>query len=376
MPKPTSTARLALLVLLAALLGAGFLGLSYRTAIAPALPTPTPQPTATPTPTPWAALPAETCRYSPAAAQILAATSAEQWIGWVARLSGAEPVTVGGEETRILTRYSSEMFSGNPNARAFEYVREQVLGWYPPEQLTAQDYTVSAPEEQTLTWQNLVLTLPGTTRPEKIVILSAHLDSTSDQPETLAPGAEDNASGAAALLEAARIFRHFRFERTVQIIWFTGEEQGLLGSRAFVAALEDPSRVVGVINLDMFGYDSTGDRCFELHVGHLPASDAVGQCFSGAIEEYGLDLPRHDYLTGGEAISRSDHGSFWEAGIGAVEVLQNMFDNQQPGGCPDGDRSPYYHTTQDTVDRINPETGIEIVRATLAATAALAGIVE
>ena len=58
---------------------------------------------------------------------------------------------------------------------------------------------------------------------------------TSFDPWHLAPGAEDNASGSAALLEAARLFNRYRFERTLQIIWFTGEEQGLLGSLAFTA---------------------------------------------------------------------------------------------------------------------------------------------
>jgi hypothetical protein len=312
------------------------------------------------------------CEFSPVTAQILARTSADQWIDWIASLSGAQPVTIGGEETLISTRYSPAMFDGNPKARAMEYVMEQVHSWYPPEQITLHDYEVENTDGETFTWQNLVLTLPGSTRPDEIVILSAHLDSISEDPENNAPGAEDNGSGSAALLEAARIFRDYPFERTLQIIWFTGEEQGLLGSSAYVSDLGDKvNQITGVINLDMFGYDSDGDRCFELHVGELPESDLVGQCFVSAIPAYDLDLPVHDYIIE-DAIERSDHGSFWEAGVGAIEVLQNLFENDLPGGCTNGDRSPYYHSTEDTVDKINPETGIAIVRAALAAAAGLA----
>ncbi len=97
--------------------------------------------------------------------------------------------------------------------------------------------------------------------------MTAHLDSTSNKPQTEAPGAEDNASGVSALMEAARLFRYYKFDRTIKIIFFTGEEQGLHGSFAYTEDFRHESdNMLGVVNLDMFGYDADRDYCMELHV--------------------------------------------------------------------------------------------------------------
>jgi hypothetical protein len=316
------------------------------------------------------------CAATPLTAALLQQTSAEQWLGWIGKLSGADPVVINGAETRITTRYSPAMFSANPNARAFEFVQETLKGWYPESSITVSDYTIQDDQGQEQTWKNLTLTLPGATLPGEIVILSAHLDSiTGSDPNRLAPGAEDNASGAAALLEAARLFKERSFQRTIQLVWFTGEEEGLLGSRAFVADLADPTKITADVNLDMFGYDSDSDRCFELHVGELPQSDRIGQCFIRSLKVYDLGLQRYDYLTN-QAIRASDHASFWDANIGAIEVVEDVIAQGQPGGCPASDKSPNYHTPQDTLDKLNPESGIMLVRAALATVSALAGPLE
>lgn len=320
--------------------------------------------------------PAFSCLYSPVTAGMLSETSPERWIDWIEKLSGAEPVSIEGKETRITTRYSPAMFSANPSARAFDYLIETIRDWYQDDQVLVQDYTIINDEGIEYTWKNLIITLPGAERGNEIVILSAHLDSTSEMdPQSLAPGAEDNGSGTAALLEAARVFRGKNFRRTIQVVWFTGEEQGLLGSRAFVETLEQSKTIVGVVNLDMFGFDSDNDRCFELHVGMLPQSDVVGQCFIDSTTAYHLDLPRFDYLTD-DATNASDHGRFWDAGIGAVEVLEDMEAQGLPNGCPASDPNPGYHSPDDTVDKINPHSGIAIVRAAIATISALAGPLE
>lgn len=312
------------------------------------------------------------CSFNPVTAGLLENTSAEQWLDWVSKLSGAEPVIIEGEETRIETRFSPSLFDGQANARAFDWLLEQLQQWYPPEQIEVQPFTVEF-EDQQFTWKNLVLTLPGERQPDEIVILAAHLDSTSDQPTRSAPGADDNGSGSATLIEAARLFRDARFARTIQIVWFTGEEQGLFGSQAFVKRV-DPHQIAGVVNLDMFGYDSDNDRCFELHVGTLPVSQAIGQCVSTSIQAYELGL-KFDYLEE-SAIDRSDHGSFWEEGIGAVELLEDLFDNNQPNGCVGQDPNPHYHTRQDVIANLNPETAFAIAKAGLAAVAGLAQPIE
>ncbi len=316
------------------------------------------------------------CEYSPFIDGILQQTNSAQWIDWIEGLSGARPVMIGGEETSIDTRYSPAMFSGNPNARAFDYVLETVQGWYPEDQVEVQEYQVHDSEGREYTWKNLALTLPGTQRAQEIVFLTAHLDSITDEdPLTYAPGAADNASGSAALLEAARILRSYQFERTIKIVWFTGEELGLLGSQAYVEGLPNNIEPVGAINLDMFGYDSDNDGCFELHAGEMPESNQVGACFLAALEAYEPGIQHYDYLTE-NAIGASDHSSFWEAGIGAIEVLEDFEAQEQPNGCPADDPNPGYHSEADTIEQINPESGFALVRVAIATLAALAAPVE
>jgi Zn-dependent M28 family amino/carboxypeptidase len=308
------------------------------------------------------------CSYNPDTAVLLSNTSAGAWMSWIASLSGAQPVTVGGQSVTLRTRYTPALFSGQPSA--FDYVHEQLLAMgYPASQIEVEDYTFDGQ-----TWRNLILTLPGSgPHARQSVILSAHLDSSvraPDDPMLTAPGAEDNASGSAAVLEAARILHLYRFDRTLRLIWFTGEEEGLQGSQAFTES-HDLSSVVGVINLDMFGYDSDNDRRFEIHAGTLPQSDAVGQCLLTSIKAYQLDL-QPNYLTQG-AITRSDHAPFWEQGVGAVEILESYcFNGEDSSTCIGYDRTPNYHTPADTLDKLNPRSGAEIMRMALAGAAGLA----
>jgi hypothetical protein len=297
-------------------------------------------------------------------AEVLASTNENAWADWIKDLSGERPVLISGQPNTIGTRHTRFLFDGSENARAFDYLLERVIEWgYRGAFIDVMPYSMPA-YLGGYTAYNLILTIPGTTDPDQQVILSAHLDDTSQSPADLAPGAEDNGSGSALLFEAARLLRYYTFEHTVKIIWFTGEEQGLVGSTNYVNT-HDLSGVMGVVNLDMFGYDSDNDRCFELHVGSLAASDEVGQCFVHSIDAYDLNLS-YDYLGPGLGEGNSDHASFWRYGVGAVEVLENMSYQALPEGCLNQDRNPYYHTTQDTIAAMNLAAGFDIASAGLA----------
>jgi hypothetical protein len=313
---------------------------------------------------------AESCGANSQITNLLNLTTADDWSGWIARLSGLDPILLDGETTSIETRYSYAMFRGDDRARGYEYVLTRLYGWFPRDQIEEDTYS---PDSGVL-WKNIVLTLPGEKLPDESVILSAHLDSTSDDAEFHAPGAEDNATGSAALLEAARIFRTHRFARTLKIIWFTGEEQGLLGSKAYVRDHE-LTGITGVINLDMFGYDPNKDGCFELHIGTLKASQPIGTCFRTAANAYSPTL-KVDAIDSYN-MRFSDHNSFWQEGIGAVLVLENFSSGQTADACGGlGEPSPYYHKTTDTLNRISIKTGFDITRSGLATTASMANPVE
>lgn len=308
------------------------------------------------------------CGYQPVVAELLGETSIDQWLDWVEKLSGAEPVHVSSFPTLIQTRQTSAMFRGDANARAYEYVLHQVSNWHPDVQIEEHTYPYGS-----LLAKNLIMTIPGQINPGEVVLLTAHLDDTAWN-STLAPGANDNGVGVATVLEGARLLRQFRFERSIKLIWFTGEEAGLLGSRAFVDSY--PSLDYhGMVNMDMFGWDGDDDRCFEIHAGTLSTSQEAGQCFVDNISSYNLNLS-YDFITTG-ATGASDHYPFWQHGIGAIGVIENAFVNNLPNGCEGADHNPYYHSVKDTIElNVTPSYAFDIARDGLATIASLAKPIE
>ncbi len=323
--------------------------------------------------------PGTVCGFDPAIVKLMSAFPQEQWLDWIEILSGEEPVTINGETFTILTRYSESMFNGDPDARAYEFMISQLRQWGYVDNVTLfeQEFTPSIGEETSI-WKNIIVVIPGSD-PElrhEQVLLTAHLDSTSKaNPEERAPGADDNGSGVATLLEAARVFRDHTFRRTIKIVFFTGEEQGLHGSQAYVNEYRDDlGDILGIFNTDMFGYDGDNDRCFEIHVGRLEDSNQVGGCLADIAEWYALDL-KFDYLVS-EAIGASDHSTFWNAGVGAIEVLENFNTHGFQGGCSSADKNPNYHSEMDLIKTMNIDTSHSIAKAVIAAVASFAGIVE
>ena len=99
---------------------------------------------------------------------------------------------------------------------------------------------------------NIVAIKEGSNKPEEIVVVGAHFDSTSQNPSVSAPGAIDNGSGAVALLCLASALQGVQFDRTVHIVAFSGEEQGLFGSAHYVAeAKEKNADIIAALTMDM-----------------------------------------------------------------------------------------------------------------------------
>ena len=97
---------------------------------------------------------------------------------------------------------------------------------------------------------NVVAELTGEVEPDRIFVLGAHYDSVEGT-----PGADDNASGVAGMLEVARVLKDHPQAATIEFAWFTGEEAGLRGSREYVRrAVADGKKIVGALNNDMIGW--------------------------------------------------------------------------------------------------------------------------
>lgn len=300
---------------------------------------------------------APVCSYNPLVAELLEETDQNKWLDWIEKFSGAESVQISTSNTFIQTRETRLMFSDQTNARAYEYVLEQTRSWYPDANISEHEYDI-----YDIKAKNLIVTIPGLNHPDEVVLLSAHLDSVALGSD-LAPGANDNGTGSAALLEAARLLRQYQFDRTIQLVWFTGEEDGLTGSGAFVRDYADQN-YVGVINMDMIGWDGDGDRCFDIHTdSDNPGSMMLGECVGDLISAYNLNLQPEFVDTG-----RSDQMAFHEAGISAIGMHENVADNRADDGCLGTDMNTRLHSIEDTVAlNLTPDYGFSIAQAGLAA---------
>lgn len=186
------------------------------------------------------------------------------------------------------------------------------------------------------TGTNVIGVVPGRDGRECVVV-GAHLDHTGDWPELL-PGADDNASGAAVVLEMARAAArvHPKPRRSLVFVLFGGEEMGLLGARHLVA--NPPAglgRVTAVLNFDMVG---AGSGMFVLGGENFPEVwEPIVRARDVVVPGLALRRARSE----GEA--RADHGPFQDAGIPAVSVFSS------------GGRHHGYHTPEDTIYHITPK---------------------
>ncbi len=270
-------------------------------------------------------------------------------------LTGETPATVLGQPNTIATRYTT---SGVPIQKAVSYMVERLerLGL----NVTTHTWNASRPP-------NVIAEKPGLDPNAGIVIISAHLDSTSGSPMTLAPGADDNGSGSTALLVAAEILSHYNFDATVRFILFTGEEQGLYGSAAYAAMVQNQD-IRGVVNMDMIAWDSQGGPDMDIHSrASVPGNTALANLFIDAVAAYQLPLTPVRYDSGTGA---SDHASFWTYSIPAILVIENYWSDP---GIPQ-DFHAYYHTVNDRVQHYNTGYYRAMAQATLATFAHLAGL--
>jgi hypothetical protein len=279
---------------------------------------------------------------------------------YVGGLSGAWAITVNGSPYTLYSRYS---YDAMPIKKATRFVYDHF------ENLSlAADYDDYFLDDVPL--RHVIAEQPGVADPECIVLLVGHLDSTvwgaskSNLPSA-APGADDNASGSTGVLMAADILHQYRFACTIRYILFTGEEQvvdyGYFGSKFYaeeVAANGD--NLIGVINLDMIGFNSDQYEIIELHTRSGYAGDlAIANLFKNVIQAYGINLTTQIVQDG---LNWSDHLSFWQNGYSAILAMEDW-----------EDFTPNYHTTGDLMNTLDYNYLADFIRAAIGSIAHLAG---
>lgn len=294
----------------------------------------------------------------------------------VARYSGGAPLA-DGEPVR------SRHISHPDNARVAEALLEELrtIGLAP----FAHEFAFGG-----RILHNVIADVPG--EQESLVVVGCHLDSTAARDPGYTPGddpargADDDASGMAALLAIARHLPTLGTpHHTVRLCFFNAEEPGLVGSRAFAASLKATgAEVAAVVCCDMIGFNSDGVRSFEVHAGFTnpavrdlsaPLADVVARAagrfavlapaeiYTGTSPAGDTDPARVD-----GAINRSDHASFQEQGYPAVLVSEDLFPNRP--GNPGADPNPRYHSNGDAV--VDADYGADITRAVSVAVIELA----
>jgi len=215
--------------------------------------------------------------------------------------------------------------------------------------------------------RNVFVEIAGASRPEEIVVVGAHYDSVLG-----APGANDNGSGVAAVLELARAFRGWQPARTWRLVLFVNEEPPFyrtdeMGSSVHVAGIRARGeRIVAMFSIETIGYYADAPRTqhypfpfsafypdrgdFLAFVGNLASRDLVHRTL--AVFRAAARFPSEGVAAPGwiPGVDWSDQWAFWRAGIPAV-----MITDTAPF------RYPHYHTPQDTPDKVDYERLARVV---------------
>jgi Zn-dependent M28 family amino/carboxypeptidase len=227
--------------------------------------------------------------------------------------------------------------------------------------------------------QNLEVELQGTTAPQEIIVLGAHYDSVAGT-----PGANDNASGVAALLEIARLLAGKSHTRTLRLVAFANEEPPFfltdeMGSQVYAArSRQRGEQIKAMLALETIGYytDQPGSQHYPFpygwfypdtgnfigFVGNLSSWRLVRQALgafraSTAFPSAGVAAP--GWVMG---VGWSDHGSFWKEGYPAIMITDTAFY-----------RYRHYHAETDTPEKLDYPGLARVTRGLVEVAVALAG---
>jgi len=278
---------------------------------------------------------------SPVVQQILNSVNQDSIIKFVSELSGTIPTIINGTSQTILSRNKNQP----GNALAETYIKQKLQNYG----MTTTIHSFST------TGKNVIGVKTGTEFPNKKYFICAHYD---DMPSgTTAPGADDNGSGTAAVIEAARILSQYSFPYTIVFALWDEEEQGLVGSEYYAAQSQtNGDSILGVINLDMIAYDGNNDGNADLHTSSVANTTALKDKMLEMNLAYAINLD----LDVVPAQPYSDHQSFLDHGYSAILLIED-----------DNDFHPQYHTVNDNLSYYNQPYFIKMAKLAYATLATL-----
>ena len=172
---------------------------------------------------------------------------------------------------------------------------------------------------------NIVVDIPGAVTANRYVVIGAHFDTRNNSGGTAAVGrgADDNTSGSAAVLEIARILAASptAFANSIRLVWFSGEEYGLLGSGANANNMvAQGKQVVGMLNMDMIAYRATND----VRDCDFATNNTSPALTSFCLQTAPLYVPGWAATSGNLSAGSSDHASYNSAGIPAAFFFEDL----------------------------------------------------
>lgn len=272
------------------------------------------------------------------------------------KLTGDDELAIEGVAQKIQTRMSTT----KDNLIAAEWIAETLMAAGACDDVYQQEFLVSSQ-----TTRNVVCVKHGITKKDEVVVIGAHFDSIPSS--GAAPGAVDNGSGTVSVMVAAVALAKAVFERTIHFCLFSGEEQGLHGSREYVRVATSNSVVIpAAIIMDMTAYSSRfygvaieGDRRSDISAVMDNAEENLD--FIKSTSGLGTDLSQQkNYRSFG-----SDHVPFQQAGYPSILLIERD-DTSYPG----------YHRITDQVSYCNWGQLQDIARIAAAQVIDYAGLIE
>jgi len=287
---------------------------------------------------------------------------------WLAGLDGLflTRVVRSGDRgsTWTETRFPFGVLWRSVNAMHFDREGRTLFGGYDGFLVASEDggaswRPIALPDSIAHLSRNVGADLPGCGDPDSVVILSAHYDSYSiAAPYTDAPGADDDATGVAAVLEGARLLSGARVEKTLRFLLFSGEELGLYGSTAYaIAARERGEKIAADLQIDMIGIPGEPLQVY----ADWPSSWILDEA-SFVRSVVAPDLPFQGNISPQSTFS--DHASFWANGYEAIQISETIGDV--------GGENPF-HTPGDTLGNIDFAFCADAARLAISLAARLAG---
>lgn len=227
--------------------------------------------------------------------------------------------------TKQLTEYGERRINKENTSLAADYIKNAMSERGLAASLEEFSFEAQSKNKRwNATGINIVGIKDGSILKDQIILVTAHYDSIGG------PGADDNAAGVASMLEVAGSLQNDSFNRTVYFIAFSGEEDGFLGSKAWISEHKDLSeKIVGVINVDYVGKKN-------LNVGYLPQYSWLKDILNESAENLKISVS----IGAGTPSGGSDQVPFWENHIPAVIITHHATDT-------------YIHTENDTIDKVD-----------------------